>query len=122
MSFTLSAFVDRWPFLYHFTSVENVENIQSTRTLHCAAELASQSGICMPPEKRQEALRVGTSTNSIWLQNQKPLYEKNISFEDGWQMQQLIDCLNGFVFFLARQRRQPKRVRHPPPPRKSLAY
>jgi hypothetical protein len=99
MAFTSCEFVKQWPFLYHFTAIENLESIESSRELRSASELAKGSGTSLLPEKRKVARQVSVGTKSVWLQNQRPLYENNILFEGGWQIQHLIDRLNGLIFF-----------------------
>ena len=97
MPFTLKAFIDRRPFLYHFTAEENLAHIKSRRELTSAAKL-SREGLYLS-EKRPNAVALSANAETIWLQTQSPLHAANIAFEGGWQMSDLLACLNSQVFF-----------------------
>jgi hypothetical protein len=96
MPFALDAFIARRPFLYHFTAVENLDAIRQLGRLDPAAVLA-QKGNCFDlVGRRKRSQEIGPG---IWLQTQRPLYEKNICFEGGWAMADLLTRLNSSVFF-----------------------
>jgi hypothetical protein len=99
MPFTLDAFIARRPFLYHFTAVENLDHIRNLRSLDSAVMLAGKSNPPAPIKKRDMAEPLKIEGHVVWLQTQRPLYEKNICFEGGWVMADLLSHLNSLVFF-----------------------
>jgi hypothetical protein len=99
MPFTLDAFIARRPFLYHFTAVENLDRIRYLRSIDSAAMLAGKSNPPVPIKKRDIAEPLKIEGHVVWLQTQRPLYEKNIRFQVGWTMLDLLARLNSLVFF-----------------------
>jgi hypothetical protein len=104
MPFTLDAFIARRPFLYHFTAVENLGGIRQLHRLDSAVMLAQKSERFDPFKQRKSAEEIGPG---VWLQTQRPLYEKNICFEGGWVMADLLAQLNSLVFFGLVPKRDP---------------
>ena len=100
MPFGIDAFVSRWPFAYHLTSSRNIRRIRSTGRLETAAALIEKAE-CLEllRVKRPEHVEVKVDGNSVMLRDQEPLYEKNVLWADGWQLGDLVETLNGRVFF-----------------------
>ena len=100
MPFGIDAFVARWPFAYHLTSSENVQRIRSTGRLETAAALMERAG-CLEwlRVKRSEHVEVVVNGAAVMLRDQKPLYERNVLWADGWQLGDLVEALNRRVFF-----------------------
>jgi hypothetical protein len=48
---------------------------------------------------RKRSCVVHSENMTVRLQGQAPLHAGNIAFEDNWALDDLIECLNGFVFF-----------------------
>jgi hypothetical protein len=70
------------------------------RRLRCAAEIIAGSGERELLRKHRSGSRLLPSGNSpIRLQSQAPLRANNVAFEENWALEDLIECLNGFVFF-----------------------
>ena len=98
MSFSLADFSAKRNYLYHSTSRSNLASIRRFRELRAARlwleELPGQSsGDTRRPEHRQ--LR----ELGVTLQSQWPLHEKNIQWEDGYNLPHFLRDLNSFVFF-----------------------
>ena len=99
MPFTPEAFTARRPFLYHYTAIENVDWIRYCRRLDSAAMLAGSGNLPVLLKKREIAEKVSVEGQDVWLQTQRPLYEKNIRFQGGWTMLDLLARLSSLVFF-----------------------
>jgi hypothetical protein len=50
-------------------------------------------------QRRPRHVRIRVSGANIWLQGQSPLHEGNISFGEGWDLEDLVERLNDLVFF-----------------------
>jgi len=50
-------------------------------------------------QRRAESCLINVRGKSIRLQSQWPLHAENINFQGGWDLESLIECLNGLVFF-----------------------
>jgi hypothetical protein len=99
MPFSLQAFADTRPYLYHLTSVENLLGIKSCRTLKSAATLVREKDQLDLTQRRVNPISLSSSVTSSWLQTQRPLHFGNILFEGGWQMKDLLTRINSLVFF-----------------------
>jgi len=100
MPFPLKSFSFLRPFLYHLTSADNLDSIRSTRRLRCAAEFIRSSGQDdLLQRHRKESCSVQRGGVRVRLQGQSPLHAGNIAFEGGWSLNDLIEHLNGLVFF-----------------------
>jgi hypothetical protein len=100
MPFSLESFVQLRPFVYHLTSSDNLDSIRLMRCLKCTVEFIKNSGMdALLREHRQESHSVRSGTLRVRLQSQSPLHAGNIAFEDAWNLRDLIECLNGLVFF-----------------------
>jgi hypothetical protein len=100
MPFTLDSFVKLRPFLYHLTSVDNLDSIRSVRRLECGADFIKRSGSDdLLRRHRKGSCCVCVGNMSVRLQSQSPLHAGNIAFEDNWSLGDLIECLNRLVFF-----------------------
>ena len=106
MSFTRDRFVEVRDYVYHNTSRANFPHIVSTMRLDSAALILD--GFDRSREiyvRRVGKLSFATSPQS--LQSQRPLIEKNIAFEAGWTMANLLERLNTLVFFWPGKERDP---------------
>lgn len=100
MPFHLSDFVTARPWLFHLTSRENLNRIRQTRALQCSTRLRSLA--TNPPpltDKRRIHLQLDISGDVVLLRDQAPLHSGNMRLLDGWTFQDVIDDLNGRVFF-----------------------
>ena len=100
MAFTVTNFIDTWPYFYHLTFASNLRSIRETGRLDSASALAVKAG-------RSDLLRCRRSKHvpimvggvEIRLRDQAPLHAANVGFEEGWTLEDLVELLNGFVFF-----------------------
>jgi hypothetical protein len=100
MPFTLDAFSQTRPFLYHLAYRENLKRIRSKRWLESAASLltaAKRQGDVRT--QRPEKLAITVEGSRVLLRDQAPLHAANIEFEGGWTFQRLLEDLNSRVFF-----------------------
>jgi hypothetical protein len=102
VAFALEAFLSLRPYAYHLTSAGNLSAIRATGRLESAAVLIGKAGRPeLSRQRRQRPVQIRVSGADVWLQSQGPLHEGNISFGDGWGLEDLVERLNDLVFFLA---------------------
>jgi len=100
VAFAIAAFLSLRPYAYHLTSVDNLPSIRATGRLESAATLIDMAGrLELSRQRRQRPVRIRVSGADVWLQGQGPLHEGNISFGDGWGLEDLVERLNDLVFF-----------------------
>jgi len=100
VTLSLEKFVSRWPYAYHLTSRNNFRPIHSSGRLESASSLLIKAGrVDLAREKRSTCMNILVKGVEISLRDQAPLHEKNIAFEDRWQFGDLVEALNGLVFF-----------------------
>jgi hypothetical protein len=100
MPFSLESFVKLRPFLYHLTSADNLDLTRSMRRLKPAAEFIKASGSDDLLRRRREgSCFLLPGSVGARLQSQSPLRVGNITFSSAWTLGDLIECLNGLVFF-----------------------
>jgi hypothetical protein len=98
MPFTLDRFAEVRDYLYHNTSRANLPLIMQMMRLDSAATILDHSDRrCEIHVRRVGQLALATS--APLLQSQRLLIEKNIRFEAGWKMPNLLERLNTLVFF-----------------------
>jgi hypothetical protein len=100
MPFDTQRFLSLRPYVYHVTWTGNTARIRSTGQLQSAATLINKAG-CNERlrERRSDNLQLRVGKGDIRLQSQSPLHAGNISFDNGWDMGDLVEYLNGLVFF-----------------------
>lgn len=100
MPFDLAGFVRRWPYAYHLTSRGNLRSIASSSRLESACSLMTKAE-CEEwlRTKRVKSLQMTLNETQISIRDQAPLYSANIRFEGGWEFPDLIEAINGLVFF-----------------------
>ena len=100
MPFDIARLIRTRPFLYHLTARENVPSIIRDRELRCARLLLEGSDLSHQiSARRSEHLRVTNREGRTLIRDQKPLIEKNIAFESGWNLARLVEHINEHVFF-----------------------
>lgn len=101
MAFTISAFCQTRPYLFHLTSIRNLELIRSRSTLVSAAALMREAG----NEQWLRSLRRGSkqltlpNDLTVLLRDQDPLHPGNVELRDGWTWPIYLNELNSRVFF-----------------------
>ena len=100
MPFTMDAFSQTRPYLYHLTAPRNLDRIQRQMRLVSDAKLMEEAHAEQwYRRKRVGHLEVEIDGQSVVIRDQDPLYEGNIALEGGWAFADLIAKLNGLVFF-----------------------
>jgi uncharacterized protein DUF7002 len=100
MAFTLSNFAALRPYLFHLTASSHVQHLAQSRTILPTSDLLQQAN--QPQwlrQKRREHLNLVCQGVSIVIRDQKPLHAGNTALEGRWRFEDLIECLNGRVFF-----------------------
>ena len=88
------------PYLYHVTYEDSLRRIRKLQRLESAAALMEAGG-----KRNWLRLRRADSVNflvdgdPILLTDQRPIIEKNIAFQNGWTLSDLIEAINRRVFF-----------------------
>jgi hypothetical protein len=100
MAFTIAAFQQARPFLFHLTARSNVKRINRTRSLQSAAFLFAASGDgVMIDRKRTDIHEIEVDGEVVSIRDQAPLHKGNIRFQGGWSFADLVRHLNEHVFF-----------------------
>jgi hypothetical protein len=100
MPFTISEFAASRPYLYHLTARENLPWLLATRRLDTAAQLLEAAGATHHlRQKRREHLPLLLGEHALLLRDQAPLHEGNIEFRGATTFEDLIESLNGRVYF-----------------------
>jgi hypothetical protein len=100
MPFSLTEFVQRWPYAYHLTSASNLRLIIEARCLLSAAELIAKAGAAeLMSTRRRTHTPIRVDGAEVWLRDQSPLHSANVAFEGGWNFTDLLSELNRLVFF-----------------------
>lgn len=88
------------PFLFHLTAQQNVPRIRELRRLDCATTLLKAAGKSESGKaKRESHVVVSIDGHNILIRDQRPLHRGNAALADGWSFVDLVECLNGHVFF-----------------------
>ncbi len=100
MGITLDSLTEMSPFLYHVTYEVALERIRRLRQLESAAALMEAGNqLCGLRKRRDSMVELMVGGDTIVLTDQRPINEKNIAFQDGWVLSDLIEALNRRVFF-----------------------
>lgn len=100
MSIVLADLIGISPFLYHVTYEDSLDRIRRLRRLESAASLMEAGGQDEWLRKRRDSmLRFLIGDDQIVLTDQLPINEKNISLQEEWILDDLIEALNRRVFF-----------------------
>jgi len=100
MPFDVETFVARWSHAYHLTSRSNLPSIILSAGLENASTILTKAGrIQLLRQKRPAHVRVQVGCTEIVLRDQAPLHAGNVAFQDGWVFGDLVEALNGLVFF-----------------------
>ena len=98
--FSLAEFFKRWPYAYHLTYSNNLPSIRDHRRLYSASRLMGMAGQTeLLGRRRESRTPLMIEQSEVFLTDQKPLHSGNIVFEGGWELEDLIETLNTFVFF-----------------------
>jgi hypothetical protein len=95
-------FVETRPMLYHFTSAANLPSIRGTRILYSAA-LIEPGHVT----RRTEKAIVDFRGQRIVIRDQRPLYQRHIEFEGGWDFDRYLREINRRIFFWPGNERGP---------------
>jgi hypothetical protein len=88
------------PYSYHLTHVDNVRPILARgELLSCAELLRVSGGEISVRERRPEMVSIELGGNRVFLRDQRPLHAGNVSLEDDWEFADLVEHINGHVFF-----------------------
>jgi len=88
------------PYLYHVTYEDSLARIRRLRRLESADTLMTAGGqLDWLRRRRDSPLRFMVDEDKIELTDQIPINEKNIAFQSGWTLPDLIEALNRRVFF-----------------------
>lgn len=88
------------PRLYHLTAAENVERILAGGGLAAAAGLYAEAGCAERARvRRPESERVRVNGDVVHIRDQAPLFAGNVTLQDAWAFEDLVEHLNGHVFF-----------------------
>ncbi|RYE86708.1 MAG: hypothetical protein EOO75_15390 [Myxococcales bacterium] len=100
------------PFVYHLTAASNVASIVRAGQLEATGRLFERAGRADDARlrsRRPAALSLDIAGEPIAIRDQKPLHERCIAFEPGWDMARLVERLNALVFFWPGTERGPIR-------------
>ena len=100
------------PFVYHLTAASNLASIVRAGQLEATGRLferAGRAGDARLRSRRPAALSLELDGEPIAIRDQKPLHERCIAFEPGWDMARLVERLNELVFFWPGTERGPIR-------------
>jgi hypothetical protein len=100
MAFELTKFINRRPFLYHLTALENLVHIRENRSITCASELMKSAGRTdLLRRKRGDHEGVQVGGKKILLRDQSPLHQGNLRLPGGYTFEDFVESLNARVFF-----------------------
>jgi hypothetical protein len=100
MGIALADLIGMSPCLYHVTYEDGLGRIRRSRRLESAAALMDAGGqISWSRKRRDTMLRFLVDDDPIVLTDQLPINVKNIAFQDGWTLPDLIESINRRVFF-----------------------
>jgi hypothetical protein len=100
MPFSVAEFVKLRPFAYHVTCLENLPRIRRKQELESASLMAGRSNRPLVMNtKRRVSESIVIDGEEVWVQNQAPLHEGNVSLDGNWTFDDLLSELNSLVFF-----------------------
>jgi hypothetical protein len=100
MGINLADLIHMSPCLYHVTYEDSLNRIRRLRCLESAAILMQAGGQLEWLRRRRDAMvRFFVDGDLVVLTDQRPINEKNIAFQDGWTLGDLIESINRRVFF-----------------------
>ena len=100
MGIRLADLIKMSPCLYHATYEDSLRRILRLRRLECSASLMEAGGQRNLLRLRRDAMaEFCVDGEPIVLTDQGPINEKNIAFQAGWTLPDLIEALNQRVFF-----------------------
>ena len=109
MAFTRDTFLARRPWLYHFTTPQNVGLLRAERAMLSAAawvdrantfnpQIDDPEGFLGAPRLVRRTLDIGTG-RTVTLNDQLPLQYRNYFHRLHGTYEDFLRCLNGYVFF-----------------------
>lgn len=99
MGIDLTSLVRASPFLYHVTYEASLGRIRRLKRLDSAANLMEAGNkLEWLRMRRDDKLTFEVDGDLITLTDQRPLIEKNIEFQEGWTLADLVEALNRRVF------------------------
>src|SRR5438105_13028460 len=101
MAFSLEAFAKTRPYVYHLTSVANLEGIRARGAVVSAQRLMEESGdtTWLRGRRRGSKVIVLKDGEQVVLRDQDPLHEGNVGLARGWNFADYVQYLNARVFF-----------------------
>lgn len=100
MGIALAKLMELSPYLYHVTYESSLSRIRRLGRLESAAALLKAGRQLKWLRKRRDKMvRFVIDGDGIVLTDQLPINEKNIAFQEGWTLPNLIEAINRRVFF-----------------------
>lgn len=100
MGIDLTGLMKLSPYLYHVTFESSLGRIRKSRRLESAAVLLDAGGQHHRLRMRRDSLvEFVVDGEPIVLTDQSPINPKNIAFQGGWSLPDLVEALNSRVFF-----------------------
>ena len=99
MPFSLDRFVALRPYLFHLTYNENLPGILEHRRLISARQLTDPLDFHVLAKKRAQQARVRTNRGRVTLRDQAPLAFGNVDLSPNFFREDLLNLLNGNVYF-----------------------
>ena len=100
MSLDLERFGKFRPWLFHLTARANLCDMRATGMIECAGTLLRRAGhdeLLMV--RRESHMPIEVDSHQLLIRDQKPLHEKAIAFEIGWDLPRFVRHVNDHVFF-----------------------
>lgn len=100
MAFDLTDFARLRPYVFHLTNENNFPSIRRGRQLHPARDLLHRAGEAhRVRQHRPGSLPISIDGERLQLRDQAPLKRGNVAVADDWAFEDLLELLNGRVFF-----------------------
>ncbi len=104
---TREKFIEKRPYMYHLTSMENFENIKNERKLFSATHLinlsdkTSEKKTELISSKRNCAITISANGTNVNIRDQQPISIKALGkcLTDNMTVEEYIQLLNSRVFF-----------------------
>ncbi len=107
--FTIEELAGLRPVAYHTTSMTNLERIKRLRLLESVKSILEGSQhLHLLQGRRRKPATVVIGNHRVDVRDQLPLRPGSIKFQDGWELQDLLDELNSRVFFWPGDERRPR--------------
>lgn len=100
MPFSIEAYTDARPRLFHLTARQNVRSILASGELRSAGAIFAQAGHGAEQRKRRpDSTIIALDGVRTHIRDQRPLHAGNVRLPAGWEFDDLVALLNAHVFF-----------------------